>query len=309
MRKSTEMKKFSICYKKNNKIIRSSDGQPQLGILMMIIASLSFSIMAILVKSLKHLPLMELVFFRSIPTFLFLIIIIKQKKLPIFGNNKLLLFFRSFFGFITMLGFVFTFAKMNLTDAMAIRQLSPLFVILLSSIFLHEKIDSKKIFIFILVSLGALLVIKPGFRYEMLPVTVGIISAFSSASAHTILRGLRKTDHPLVIVYLFAMFSTIISLVILIFQNNFYIPNKVEVLFLIFLSLISFLAQISLSYSYRLTSANVGSLYLYSRVLFTAILDFIIFDEIPDYLSILGCILIILGGYVHFLSSKGKVYS
>ena len=40
----------------------------QLGILMMIMASFFFSLMAPLIKRFNHLPLMELVFFRNLPT-------------------------------------------------------------------------------------------------------------------------------------------------------------------------------------------------------------------------------------------------
>jgi len=76
--------------------------------------------MAPIIKNLNHLPLMELIFFRNLPTFLILSWIIKNKSISIFGQNKLLLLLRSLFGFITMIGFVFTFMKMNLTDAMVI---------------------------------------------------------------------------------------------------------------------------------------------------------------------------------------------
>ena len=274
--------------------------QIQFGIMMMIIASLFFSLTAILIKSLNHLPLMELIFFRNLPSFLIIPFIIRLNHLPIFGENKLLLFLRSIFGFITMIGFVYTFMKMNVTDAMAIRQLSPFAIIILSKIFLLEKFNTNQLLIFNLAFIGALLVIKPGFRYEMFPVIVGLLSTFSSASGHTILRQLRLSDHPLVIVNFFAFFSIIVSIIILTIQNNFLMPNAMEILLLLSLGLASFLAQITLSYAYRFAPANVVSLYLYSRVLITSILDFIIFREITDYLSIIGCILIAMGGYLYF---------
>jgi len=274
--------------------------QNQFGILLMLIASIFFSLMAPIIKNLNHLPLMELIFFRNLPTVLILPWIIKIKDISIFGKNKLFLLLRSLFGFITMIGFVFTFMKMNLTDAMAIRQLSPFIIIYLSIVFLHEKFYSNQVFIFIFAFIGSLLVIKPGFRSEMFPAIFGLISVFFSALAHTVLRRLRLTDYPVVIVNHFAFFSSVISLIILMIQNKFQLPNGNEFLLLLSLGLISFFAQMTLSYAYRFTPASVVSLYLYSRVLFTAILDFIFFSELPDPLSIMGCFLITIGGFIHF---------
>jgi len=45
----------------------------QVGILMMIMASFFFSLMAPLIKNFNHLPLMELILFRNLPTILILL--------------------------------------------------------------------------------------------------------------------------------------------------------------------------------------------------------------------------------------------
>ncbi len=273
---------------------------------MMIMASFFFSLMAPLIKRFNHLPLMELVFFRNLPTIFILPWLIKFKGISILGKNKQLLFLRAIFGFITMIGFIFTFMKMNLTEAMALRQLSPFIIIIFSYMFLREKLNSNQISIFILAFFGALLIIKPGFRYDMLPAIIGIISVFSAALAHTVLRQLRLTDHPLVIVYYFAFLSGIISIIFLVIQKNFQFPTGMELFLLISLGIASLFAQITLSYAYRLAPANVVSLYLYSRVFFTAVLDFLFFQDLPDYFTIIGCILITIGGYVHFRNKVNK---
>jgi len=58
---------------------------------------------------------------------------------------------------------------MILTDAVTIKRLSPIFIILLATIFLKEKIDFKKINIFILAFLGASLIVKSGFYLYVHP--------------------------------------------------------------------------------------------------------------------------------------------
>jgi len=58
------------------------------GILMMIIATICFSIMVLLVKYLSHYPLAEIIFFRSLAIMLFIPPILKKNKIPLLGNNR-----------------------------------------------------------------------------------------------------------------------------------------------------------------------------------------------------------------------------
>ncbi|MDD4362995.1 MAG: DMT family transporter [Atribacterota bacterium] len=294
-------RKIKNKYKNKNNIKYTARYSQEIkfGVLMMIISMFNFSLMAILVKLLKHIPLMEVTIFRNLPSFLILPFIIKLNCLPFFGIDKLVLLLRALFGFITTIGLIYTFMKMNLTDAMALRQLSPFIIVILSQLFLREKIRPNQLIIFSVAFVGALLIIKPGFRSDMFPAIVGLIATLSSSLAHITLRKLRLTDHPLVIVYIFSILSIIFSFTILLVEDNFYFPNGVELLLLILTGLTGFFTQFTLSYAYRFASANIVSIYIYSSVLFTAILDFIFFHEIPDYFSIIGCILIIIGGYIH----------
>lgn len=278
------------------------------GILMMVLASILFSFMAAIIKSLRHFPLMEVIFFRSFPTVLVLSLIIKKNKMNFLGVNKFLLLTRSFFGFLALLGFVFTFMNMNLTDAMAIRQLSPFFIIFLSVIFLKERIEFQQLTIFLLVFLGALLVIKPGLSSNIFPAILGLLSAFFSASSHVIIGKLKSTDHPFVIVNYFAFSSSIIASIVLILQKNFQWPNFKECIIFALLGLISLGAQVTLSKAYHLSPPSLVSLYLYSRVLFTAIFGFIFFNEIPDIYSIMGCLLILIGGYIYYKLKYQIIY-
>jgi len=245
---------------------------------MMVLASILFSFMAVIIKSLSDFPLMEVVFFRSFSVALVLSLIIKKSKLNFLGVNKFLLLARSYFGFFALLGFVFTFMNMNLTDAMAIRKLSPFFIIFLSVIFLKEKIKLQQLTIFVLVLLGALLVIKPGLSSNIFPAMLGLFSAFFSASAHFIIGKLKSTDHPFVIVNYFAIFSSVVALIVLILQKNFQWPNFKECITFTLLGLVSLGAQVTLSKAYHLSSPSLVSLYLYSRVLFTAIFGFLFFN-------------------------------
>lgn len=271
-----------------------------MGILMMIIATICFSLMAAMVKFLRHLPVMEIIFFRNIPIMLTIPLILKNKKISFWGNNKPLLLLRSLFSGFAAIAYFYTITVMILTDAVTIKQLSPFFIMLLASIFLGEKIDFRKITFFILAFSGALLVVKPGFRLDIYPAVIALLGAISTAGSHVAIRSLRLTDHPLVIVNYFGYSIGLISFGILLWQGNFIIPDVLSLFVLFLLGLVGLGGQFALTKAYQMAPTKLVSLYLYLQIIFGALLGALFFKEIPDLLSIFGASLIIISGYLNY---------
>jgi drug/metabolite transporter (DMT)-like permease len=89
----------------------------KLGIFFIIISSLCFSLMAVMVKYVRHLPLMKIVFFQNIPTMIIAPLILKKMQISFLGNNKPNLWLHGLVGMITQLAKSYTFTIMLLTDA------------------------------------------------------------------------------------------------------------------------------------------------------------------------------------------------
>ena len=270
------------------------------GIVMMILASICFALMAVMVKFLSDFPLMEIIFFRSVPIVLIIPLILKNKKISFWGNNKPLLLLRGLISFIVIIAYFYTITVMNLTDALTIKQLSPLFIILLASIFLREKVSFKQIAIFILALLGALLIIKPGFSLNIYPAIIGLIGAIFTAGAHIAVRRLRLFDHPLVIVNYLGYTIGLLSFIVLLWQGNFCVPNVLNLFVLLLMGLAGLGAQLALTKAYQMAPTKLVSLYLYLQIIFGALLGVLFFKEIPDLFSIFGASLIIISGYLNY---------
>ncbi len=279
---------------------KNGEDKFNMGILMMIIATICFSLMAAMVKFLRHLPVMEIIFFRNIPIMLIIPLILKNKKISFWGNNKPLLLLRSLLSGFAAIAFFYTITVMILTDAVTIKQLSPFFIMLLASIFLGEKIDFRRITIFILAFLGALLVVKPGFRLDIYPAVIALLGAISTAGSHVALRSLRLTDHPLVIVNYFGYSIGLISFGTLLWQGNFIIPDALSLFVLLLLGLVGLGGQFALTKAYQMAPTKLVSLYLYLQIIFGALLGVLFFKEIPDLLSMFGASLIIISGYLNY---------
>ena len=181
------------------------------GIFFIITASICLVLMAVMVKQVRHLPLMEIMFFKDIPTMIIIPIILKNMNIPLLGNNKPFLWFGGFLGIITALAKFYTFTFMFLADAITIHRLSPFFIFFLAGIFLKEKLSFRRIPFFMLAFLGGLLVIKPGLRVDMFPAIIALLAAISIAVQHVTLRHLRLTDHYLVITNYFGYIGGLVS--------------------------------------------------------------------------------------------------
>lgn len=272
----------------------------KVGILLIVLFSLCSALMAVLVKKVGHLPLMEIIFFRNIPTMLIAPLLIKKANTSFLGNNKSFLCFRGLIGTISMMATFYTFTVMSLTDAVTLQQLGPFFIFFLAGIFLKEKLSLRQLPLFIFAFIGGLLVIKPGLRLDMLPAFIALFAAICMAISHVTLRHLRLTDHYLVIINYFAYISGTISLIILLVQKNFLLLSLSDCLTLILLGGIALLAQITLTKAYQLAPATLVSLYLYSKIIFATIFGLLFFQEIPDLLSMSGAILIVISGYLNY---------
>jgi len=271
-----------------------------LGIFFIIISSLCFALVAVMVKQVRHLPLMEIMFFQTLPAMIIIPILLKKMHIPFLGNNKPILLFYGFVSIIIDLAKFYTFTVMLLTDAITIQKLSPFFVFFLSGIFLKEKLNLRRIPLFLLAFLGGLLVIKPGFRAEMFPAMIALLAAIFMAISHVTLRHLRLTDHYLVITNYFAYVGGLISLTILLLQKSFQVPSPSDLFRLILFGLVALVAFITLTKAYQMAKASLVSLYTYSQIIFSTIFGLMFFKEIPDLLSIIGASFIIISGYLNY---------
>ena len=66
------------------------------------------------------------------------------------------------------------------------------------------------------------------------------------------------------------------------------------------------IGQLGITKAYVCAPAKEISVYDYTQVVFAAILGFFVFGDVPDYLSIIGYVLICGAGIVMFIYNNGK---
>ncbi len=268
--------------------------------LLMTLSALFFSLMGAMVKSLEDIPVIEKVFFRNSVSLIIAFVTLKKQGSKVFGSlkNQHLLILRSLLG---LSGVVFNFyaiSHLYLADSSIIMRIPPFFVIIFAFLFLKEKINKYQFPSLILAILGAMLVIKPQFSLEFLPALSGFVGAIFAAAAYTTVRYLSKYESPATIVFYFSFVSVVVSFPLM--MLNFKSFSLIEGALLLGTGLAAGIAQICLTYAYKLEKAGVVSIYNYSGILFSIMLGFIFWGEIPDLYSILGALLIVLSSMIIF---------
>ena len=89
----------------------------QNGVIWMIIATFFFAFMGMFVKlGSPYFSEIELVFYRSFISLIFIILIIVNKKISLKTNFKKLHFYRSFVGFLSLLAFFYAISHLSVDE-------------------------------------------------------------------------------------------------------------------------------------------------------------------------------------------------
>ena len=279
------------------------------GILCILMAAFCFALMNAFVRLSGDLPSVQKSFFRNLVAVIFAVIVLcknKESFLPQKGNIKLLIL-RSICGTIGILCNFYAVDHLVLADASMLNKMSPFFAILFSYLFLSEKINLVQGLGVVVAFIGSLFIIKPTFsNMALIPSIIGLLGGIGAGAAYTVVRklGQRGEKGPF-IVFFFSAFSCLVTLPYLIFNYHDMTLAQFGALLLAGLSAAG--GQFAITAAYCYAPAKEISVYDYSQVIFSALLGFILFTQIPDGYSVIGYILICGSAIVMFLYNTGKL--
>lgn len=278
------------------------------GILYVITAAFGFSMMSVFVHLAGDMPTFQKAFFRNAAALVFVaIIMIKNKITPIPKRENLpALFGRAFFGTIGLVSNFYAIDRLVLADANMLNKLSPFFAIIFSIFLLKERPTFVQIFGVLAAFVGSLFIIKPSMGgYAVFPAAVGALGGMSAGLAYTFVRFLgRKGENSFRIIFFFSAFSCLVCIPFMVM--NFEPFTFKSFIFLILSGVSASLGQFGITKAYLCAPAKEISVYDYTQVLFAAVFGFLLFNQVPDLLSILGYILICGAGIAMFFYNKNR---
>ena len=280
--------------------------QKSKGILYIMAAAFGFAMMSLFVKLAGDLPAFQKAFFRNFVALIFIFIMMLREKVSFIPPKEHIpdLLGRSFFGTMGLLCNFYALGKLNLSDANMLNKLSPFFAIIFSIFLLKEKPKFAQIIGVTVAFTGSLFIIKPGFdNPQVLPAVAGLLGGMGAGIAYTFVRRLgQKQENSRRIVFFFSAFSCLLCLPFFIFEYQH--MSALQLLYLILAGTFACIGQLGITKAYICAPAREISVYDYTQVIFAAVLGFFVFGDIPDWLSILGYILIIGSGVAMFFYNK-----
>lgn len=265
------------------------------GILCILAAAFFFALQAVFVRLAGDLPSMQKSFFRNAVALVFALVLLLRSEEKFRWNRKQLPVYlaRAAFGTMGIICNYYAIDHLLLSDASMLNKLSPFFAILFSFIALHEKVKPMQIFGVMAAFLGALFIIKPGgfSGSDWFPAMIGVLGGLTAGAAYTAVRVLgQRGERGAFIVFFFSAFSCLVSVPFLLFD---YHPMSLTQLGMLLLAGLSAAGgQFSITAAYTNAPAREISVYDYTQVLFSALLGFFLFDQVPDGWSVLGYVII-----------------
>jgi drug/metabolite transporter (DMT)-like permease len=262
-----------------------------------VLAGLSFTLMSLFGKFIGDRTSTDTVLFARFAISLALLIpwLIKNPRKTLRVEDPKKLIWRSCFSLLSFGCFFYALRFVSLSNALVLNNTFPLFVPLAALVHLHVK-TSHKVWVGIGVGfLGVLLIIQPDIHVFEPYSLVALASGIFSAIAIVMIRHLTKTVSTLQILFYYFLINTVMTALLLPFQWQ-SLPSDILLLLLgvgIFGALYQLFSTLCFAKAPVRIISPIMSICMVTGGL---IADFFIWDQLPNFLSFIGIICVMLGG-------------
>ena len=235
----------------------------------------------------REIPTLEVVFFRN---FINLIIMLPWLiKIGIGGlkTKKLgMHFLRATGGLISMFFWFAGFSVIPLAEATSLGFTAPLFAAIGAALFLREDVRFRRWIAILIGFLGTLTILQPGLQIIKPEALYILIGAIFVAGGFMLVKILSKTESPTTMVLFMALFLTPLSLIPALFVWVW--PSPEAWLWLIGVGATATCGHLLFNRAIAVTDVTAVLPFDYCRLIFAAIIGFIMFNEMPDMWTWIG---------------------
>ena len=188
---------------------------------------------------------------------------------------------------------IFGFAALTyipLEQIKAIGFLSPILVVILSVIFLGERIYLIRTFSLILGFIGTLIILRPGFIEINIGVYMVLASALLWSCVIIITKFMSKNDSAMTILTFQYTFVTLFTLPLaIIYWNN---PSFISLIYTLLAAIVGTVLHLCINNAYKLSDLSIIQPVWFTQLVFASFLGFVIFGSLPDFFTWIGAILV-----------------
>jgi drug/metabolite transporter (DMT)-like permease len=270
------------------------------------LGSFTLVVMAMLVKQVgTHIPTIEILFFRSIVGFLFVLPMFIHNPLEPLRTKRLGMHaVRGVIGTLGNICFFWTITHMLLADAMALQFSRPLFMIPLALAFLGEVAGFRRTAITLVGFAGIALYAKPFTEGFDPGAFVGAAGALFGALIVICIKRLSTTEPTRTIMFYYAISNAVFSLIPTIW---FWVtPTGPELAMLVMIGFLGIAGQGLITHGWTLGDVTALVPLDYSRIVYSALLGYLVFGELPGLWSVAGMAIIVASSLYLVLTERKR---
>ena len=209
-------------------------------------------------------------------------------------TNKPVMTIRVMFGFMGIVFWFLSVRTIPLGQATALFQSSVLFITMFSPLLLGERVGIYRGAAVVLGLAGIFLITEAYQEPPSWGIIFALISAIAGSGLSIALRKLGKSEVPATVASIYnGSGFIVISMVLVIVPSFWMLPSADQMFRLIILGVVASLLQICMTTAYRYSEAVVVSSMRYLQVLGAGILGYIVFDEVPSHIQLIGAAIIV----------------
>ncbi len=257
-------------------------------------SALTFTLMATTIKALgPHMTSFEIAFFRSLFGLCITLPFCLRAGIPGFATRRPALHLgRAAAGVSAMLCGYYGYIHLPLADAVAISFTKTLFMIVLAVLFLGESVHRRRWSATAVGFVGVLIMLRPGGGAPVVATLAALAGAASVSAGIVFVKKLSGTERPATILFYYGVIATLATLppALLVWTP----PDSQQLALLALLALLAVSGQFCAIRGYRVGEATALVPFGYSRLIFAAVIGFLLFAEVPDLWALAGAAVIAL---------------
>lgn len=263
------------------------------GAVWVLLSAFLFTGMSTLVKLLGgRLPSIEIAFFRNLTGLVFMLPFLLNAGGDTFKTSRPVFhLFRGICGSSAMMCGFYALVHLPLADANAISFARALFLVPMAFFFLSERVGVRRIAATVVGFVGVLMIVRPSGSMEAASV-VAVVGAMLVSGAVVCVKILSRTDGPGTLLFYSAVIGLFITTVpaILVWQW----PSANDFWLLMAMGLFGVAAQTCFLKAYSVGEVTALAPFDYLRLILAGAVGFFVFADIPDLMTILGAMLIVI---------------
>ena len=266
------------------------------GALWMIAAAAALTAMAVCIRYLPAYSVLLMIFLRNVVNLILMApSMIRQGKSMILTQRLGTHALRNLFLYAGNCAWFYGVTLIALADVASLQFTSPLFTAIIAAAFLGEKIGGHRMIAILVGFAGALIIIRPG----MIPINLGtvmiLIAAFLYSCAHVVTKRLSDTESGTTVLFYMSVTILLYSAIPAFFVWQ--TPAWADMPAMIGLGITGYATHYCIARSLAVGDASFVIAFDFMRLPFSAILGWLLFQEMLDSWTIAGALIIFAAGY------------